>query len=340
MTDPASAVDLAPPSLDALRAACGLDLAPGVPVRAGLRAAVWRHAVEADAPTRSVVVKRYADPSAPTAQRERAAYAAAIEADLPLPRCLAQLDDALILEDVPGEPLDPLPERTDVDTLRRVARALGRVHAQARAAGARLPTPPAYLEQAQVLRDAWPKIEAFFVAAGIPTAGVEPALARLADALATPDPAACTLTLGDMAPSNVLVTPDRVGFVDLEYAGLREPFYDAMFWRVIVPFPPALAATLDVDYHAALRESGWAMSDPAFALGRARAATHRLFWTLSWGLWGLFKRDWPVVPDGPGMRSVLQGYLANLVSVIEPLGEPVLTQAASHLREVLGERWG
>jgi aminoglycoside phosphotransferase len=327
---------LARPPLADLSALTGLALDAGIAVREGPRATVWRHPV---ADGREVVVKRYADPKAPTATRERAAYAALRGVEGPLPRCLAQGDDLLVLEAVPGEPLPPDPDAMDPVALHRVAQALGTLHARAREAGARLPGPPAVEQQAQALRHAWPQVEAFVEAAlGHVPAGFEPSLRRLADAVAAAPVDACTLTLGDMAPSNVLIAAEGVSFVDLEYAGLREPFYDAMFWRAIVPLPLALARALDETYRAALADAGWPFDDAGFAEGLARAAAHRVYGSLSWGLDALFQRDWPVVPGGPGMRSVLLRHLQQLGGVAAPLEAP-LAATAGALREALLVRW-
>lgn len=327
---------LPPPPLAELRTLTGLALEVGVTLREGPRATVWRHAVAGGG---AVIVKRTTDPNAATAARERAAYAALSGAKLPVPRCLASQGDLLALEAVPGEPLPPEPAAMAPAVLHRVARTLGNLHAGAREAGRHLPGSPALEEQAQTLRDAWPRIEAFVGSAlGSVPVGLEAALARLADAVANVPAEACTLTLGDMAPSNVLVSDAHVNFVDLEYAGLREPFYDAMFWRVIVPMPLDLSRDLDTTYRAALADADWPLDEATFAEGRARAAAHRLCWTLSWGLDGLLELDWPVVPEGPGMRQVLLGYLRQFIDVAGPL-DPLLPATAVALREALVARW-
>ena len=60
-------------------------------------------------------------------------------------------------------------------------------------------------------------------------------LIQVADHVDEPS-ALSTITVGDLAPSNVLLGAQGPVFIDLEYCGVRHAFYDAMFWHCIRPF--------------------------------------------------------------------------------------------------------
>jgi Ser/Thr protein kinase RdoA (MazF antagonist) len=89
------------------------------------------------------------------------------------------------------------------------------------------------------LRRAVPRARAFIDAVE-PAIGKqsETALDRLAASIVEDGPCS-TVTVGDMAPSNVLLDDARVIFVDFEYAGVRHPFYGAMSRAASCPSAPA-----------------------------------------------------------------------------------------------------
>jgi hypothetical protein len=150
-----------------------------------------------------------------------------------------------------------------------------------------------------------------------------------------------TITLGDMAPSNILLGPTGPVFVDLEYAEVRHAFYDAMFWRCICPFPTATADAMDVAYREGLREGGIDLDDEDFRRERFLLASHRVFWMLSWNGGTLFEGDHEFVP-GIGARSMLRRYLEDYVRLDAPdesTVAPVLVRSAQRLTNALARLW-
>jgi hypothetical protein len=170
-------------------------------------------------------------------------------------------------------------------------------------------------------------------------AGLAEELAGVAERVGNPASFA-TLSVGDMAPSNVILGGGTVTFVDLEYSGIRHAFYDAMFWHCIGTFPASIAGALDAEYRAGLSDGGLRVSDDVFRREMTRLMSHRLFWTLSWDSEGLLTEDREIVPGGPGMREVLLRYLADYVrgAAAEPEAR-ALRDVASSLLERLTEWW-
>jgi thiamine kinase-like enzyme len=285
-----------------LLAATGLVLETPEILRVG-RAVTVRYRVAEGGEPGSVIVKR-AEPASETFRREAAALRVLLGCSTDharVPRLLHDLstDGVLVIEDLsPAKPLDQLlgsDEEPRRSALLRVARALGELHGSARQAA---PTfehvpagVPAYRQQAQVLRRAVPRARAF-INAVVPAIGepLETALDRLAASVAEDGPCS-TVTVGDMAPSNVLLDDSRVIFVDFEYAGVRHPFYDAMFWRCIVPFRPGIADAMEAHYGAGLASRCFELDDDAFRRDMTRLASHRA--TQRTGGFPSRHRPWP-----------------------------------------------
>ena len=144
-------------------------------------------------------------------------------------------------------------------------------------------------------------------------------------------------TVGDIAPANVFLSSDEVVFIDFEYAGVRQPFYDAMFWQCICPFPPDVCDAMASRYRAGLTEAGWTFDNDRFDRGMVDAAAHRLFWTLGWSSTAnLLDKDRPAPPT----RALLLHYIAEFVRLTR--GRPHdagLVATAEHCLERLLVQW-
>jgi hypothetical protein len=251
-----------------LRESHGLTLVDPVTLSEG-RARVLRYRVTSEADHRSVIVK-IADPEAITFRRELAAYR--ILADYGsgrsrIPRLVAALPEngVLVLEDITqATPLLRLllgGDRTAAQvSLARTSHALGEMHAKVRSVRDRWPlqlgvAPAAFQEQAATFERAFPAIHQFIAALGIrPTDAVADGLEHLSRRIAE-GAADTTITVGDIAPANVFLSSDEVVFIDFEYAGVRQPFYDAMFWHCICPFPPDVCDAMARCYRIGLTEA-------------------------------------------------------------------------------------
>lgn len=151
----------------------------------------------------------------------------------------------------------------------------------------------------------------------------------------------CTLTVGDMAPSNILLGPHGPVFVDLEYCGVRNAFYDAMYWHCICPFPGAIADQMDLAYRDALQAARVQLTAEQFDSTMHLFMSHRLFWTLSWDTEALFEADRDII-DGVSTRKVICSYLQEYVRFAERLPRlrhAALLSAAMMLRSTLSQLW-
>jgi uncharacterized protein (DUF952 family) len=143
-----------------------------------------------------------------------------------------------------------------------------------------------------------------------------------------------------MAPSTLLIDPARITFIDFEHSGVRHPFYDAMFWRCIVPFEPRIGDAMEARYRLGLGQQGLQLDDATFGHDMTRLACHRLFWMLSWDMQALLKADRPVIPGGPGLRSVLQHHLSELLRLAHRAShDAVLELTAERCLEAMLQRW-
>ncbi|HWZ91080.1 MAG TPA: hypothetical protein VNW92_19600 [Polyangiaceae bacterium] len=150
-----------------------------------------------------------------------------------------------------------------------------------------------------------------------------------------------TLTLGDMAPSNVLLAPHGPVFIDLEYCAVRHACYDAMFWHCICPFSNQLTNRMDASYRAGLSSAGVKVDEAQFLGAMQLFMTHRLFWTLSWNMESLLDRDRELVP-GVSTRATLIQYLREFVRITAQIPapeHPLLLQVAKRLEARLSSLW-
>jgi hypothetical protein len=151
-----------------------------------------------------------------------------------------------------------------------------------------------------------------------------------------------TITLGDMAPSNVLLGTSGPVFIDLEYSGIRSGFYDAMYWHCIYPVGPEIADLMDTAYRDGLGAAGVSLSEPRYLAGTFLFMSHRLFWTLSWNLLPLLEQDRDVVP-GVSARQTIRRYLREYVRFASKLPfveYPALLDVAERLDARLCEAYG
>ena len=150
-----------------------------------------------------------------------------------------------------------------------------------------------------------------------------------------------TITVGDMAPSNVLLGLDGPVFVDFEYCGIRSGFYDAMYWHCICPFSVSTADRMDVAYRDGLHEGGVHIADDQFMAAMFLFMSHRLFWSLSWNMEVLFQRDRDVVP-GVSTRRIICEYLreySRFAATLPRPGHAALVSIARTLEARLSQLW-
>jgi len=153
--------------------------------------------------------------------------------------------------------------------------------------------------------------------------------------------ACSTITVGDMAPSNLLLGSQGVVFIDLEYCGVRNAFYDAMYWHCIYPVSPAAADQMDRAYDDGLKSAGVHLPEAEFLSTMQLSLSHRLFWTLSWDLDVLFEQDRDVVA-GVSMRRTLCRYLREYLrfaAKVPRVEHPRLLHVATTLEAKLSELW-
>jgi len=150
-----------------------------------------------------------------------------------------------------------------------------------------------------------------------------------------------TITVGDMAPSNILLGSQGPVFIDLEYCGIRNAFYDAMYWHCIYPVSADIANCMDLAYRDGLNAAGIRIAEDRFAVTMFLFMSHRLFWTLSWNMEELLQRDRDIIP-GVSTRKVICAYLREYARYAETLPRvehPALVAIAERLEERLSQLW-
>lgn len=335
-------------------AATGLVLEDGQVLRRGRSDTLRYRVAGGGGDHEHVIVKRASDPGAATFRSEAAAMrvlGGCGTAAARVPRLLYDLSPrgVLVIEDAsPAESLHGLLERAGEAerhaALLRVGHALGQLHGAARSVRARLDDridgATALERQAAALRKAVPEVQAFLQTAGVVAEpGLCDALERLAESIAADGPA-LTITVGDMAPTNMLLDAERVTFIDLEYSGVRHPFYDAAFWRCIYPLTPRTADAMEARYRVGLAQLGLPLDAATFEREMTRLCSHRVFWMLSWNMRALLEQSRPVVPGGPGLRSVLLHHLAELLRLAHRAShDAVLERTLERCSDALLQRW-
>jgi hypothetical protein len=150
-----------------------------------------------------------------------------------------------------------------------------------------------------------------------------------------------TITVGDMAPSNLLLGSQGPVFIDLEYCEIRNAFYDAMYWHCIYPVSADIANRMDLAYRDGLRVGGVDITEDSFVATMFLFMSHRLFWTLSWNMEELLERDRDVVP-GVSTRKTICEYLREYVRYAETssrLEYPALVAIARRLEVRFSQLW-
>jgi len=346
---PASQVEV-----DALGRAAGTLLARPVAgtelVRGGLRSDVARVHLAGPAEPRSVIVKaaRTADTRFHDEWSALQYLCASDSLDARWPRLLASdapcgvlvledLSDAPSLADLLGSPDRDAAARALEDT----AHALGRLHASCRDSAVRhLVDVPRCVGQAREFAHRLGTLRELAQRVGtVSSLAFEAEVSRVADRFADPG-RWLTFTVGDMAPTNVLLTERGPVFIDFEYAGLRHAFYDAMFWRCICPFPDEIADAMEVHYLAGLAAAGLRRSDPTEVRSEmALLCAHRMLWSLTWDVASLLERDREMAPGESG-RALILTWLAGTRSLLSASGElPAVSDWLEALARALERSW-
>jgi aminoglycoside phosphotransferase len=225
------------------------------------------------------------NPDAPVFHRREVEVLAALPPDLPVPRLLGSHDDgdwvALVVEDVDGQaPAEPW----------RPAELARVVEAMAQLADRLTPSPvarrPVTVLDEQAFRG-WRALAADPAAA----APLGPAVCARLDELAaieegwTAAAEGRSLVHGDLRADNILLTPDRVVFVDWPHARIGAPWLDLLFL-----LPSAAATGTDP-------EEVWAAYPPA------RAADPDAVTAVLVALTGFFLRQ-SLLPPPPNLEKV------------------------------------
>jgi hypothetical protein len=334
----------------------GLKL-EGIAVLRDGRATVIRAISHRGPSAREVVIKRFKAPNMDHYLRERTGLS--VLADMPnlegfVPELVAADDGSttLVIESIPESEsyaaLVAAGRSASARVLTDTAWRLGALHGGARSGISELSSKaPAQPSPGTFLRGAAPAtlelIERVLASGGaraFPLERVESELMDVADQVDQEGPLS-TVTLGDLAPSNVLLGLRGPVFIDLEFCGVRGAFYDAMYWHCIYPFPSEMADEMDRAYSAGLQSAGINLTPNEFALTMHSFMSQRLFWTLSWNLQGLLERD-REVGDGGSMRSAVRRYLHEYCRVADSLprvAHPTLLSVAREVCSALSRLW-
>jgi len=333
--------------LGAASRASGLELADPTLIRRGPRNLVFQCRIAGSNPSREVIVK-----AAHGAQDLLATEASALRllgknarTSQWIPRLL-RYDPAarlLVTESVgPARSLEELLHGTDRTAVQQALAATAHSLAELHALTSRLDERTASTlaaDQAAAFSKGLPAIADFFSRAGVVL--TEPAVAELhsiAEGVAHPQEK-LAFTVGDMAPSNVLITGSGPVFIDFEYAGFRHAFYDAVFWRCICPFPATIATSMDEAYQQGWSDAGSAMTHAVFTESMALMTAHRALWALTWGTHALWAADSEWAPRVGGrllVRRWLRGF-HTLASKGKTFRQ--LARAVHDLDDALGGHW-
>ena len=343
-----------------VKTAFALDLEAPVVLGEGRATVVRALSLNGAAKGRPVIVKRFGEAYREHFVRERAGLS--LLSTIPglegfVPRLLAdgEAELMLLIEGVveQGSYSEVIVSGGEVASqiLVETARRLGALHGHARSRVsdflARVPEQPS---AGSLLRKGAEATLAFIqralscdgdaVAEGVVSSEVHSQLIDVADRV-DESGVFSTITVGDMAPGNLLLGPEGPVFIDLEYCGIRNAFYDAMYWHCIYPFSGEMADRMDVAYRDGLQAAGVPVAEDQFVATMLLFMSHRLFWTLSWNMDPLFQHDRDVVP-GVGMRSTICRYLREYVrfaSVARRFEHTGLISVATRLEAVLSQRW-
>ncbi|MCP3059800.1 aminoglycoside phosphotransferase family protein [Myxococcus sp. K38C18041901] len=312
----------------------------------GLRAQVLRcHLSDG----KTVIVKASATLT-PTARREGEALRFLTKGGASLaPALLARAKDRrlVVMEELAGEPLAGLLAREQVAGARgplvAIARALGGFHGEQAARVEALPRAlrGEYLQQAEDCVGLRERVGAVLERAGVtPARGFDAAWRALTERMGAPGDF-LTLTHGDLAPSNVLLTERGPRLLDFEFSGARSALYDVMFWEFVVPFPRVLAGAMTRAYRAALARWLPAARDEArFRRELATLKTHRFYWWLTFRLGEALVRDDAHWVPGWRLRSAYLFYLQSYLTSSRGLaGDGPLSRTARRLHLRLRDQW-
>lgn len=233
--------------------------------------------------------------------------------------------------------------------LMTTARLAGQLHArtlgtQAEYELVRQALPPRHqrvrLENARFLLEHEGRLTRWLAAVGAEAApGLHEDLEAVARTLADPGPF-LAFTHGDLAPSNVLLTPGGPRLIDFEYAGMRHALYDALMWLVTVPFPDELVARADITYRITLSaRCEAAQEDSQWARARATVALARTVNLFQWLHPRVLEEDREWAP-GLSERAALLHHLARCRALLATAeGFPGLARTLETLESRLRERW-
>jgi len=303
--------------------------------------------------TRTLIAKCFSSEYHDHFLRERAGLALLNELDLEAVPPLSWVDEpkrVLVMQAVSNDGdfeavLSTPKAPNNLRTLLSMAERLGRLHASARPLAERFAEAPARPLRPGAQLSASLEETLAFIREALPTENGDrllPVLRRelqaLCRQLAQHDMA--TITLGDLAPSNVLQGSDGAVFIDLEYCAVRSPLYDAVFWHVIYSdLPASVIEKLDLAYREGWAQAGLEVTDEQFARQLWLSASERLFWMFSWGLQSLLNADREIRP-GHSLRRVLLGCLRNYARIdVAANQQGALGQCARCLEEHLAQQW-
>lgn len=221
--------------------------------------------------------------------------------------------------------------------LAMTASALGRLHVATSAfeiTGGPLPS-----QQAETFLHLEPVIREFFEQADVAWPKEATDEFKLIAAELSRPGAWLAFTVGDMAPSNILIRGENVVFIDLEYAGMRHALYDAVFWRCICPFPADVVELMDAAYREGSRERRHCWDEASYVQSMTLVAAHRALWSITWGAKLLWQEDRVWAPNASG-RQLIKAWLNGFLGIARrSTSLPAIFDATSALFMELNRRW-
>jgi hypothetical protein len=172
-----------------------------------------------------------------------------------------------------------------------------------------------------------------------PGRGFDEECARVARTLETPG-AWLVYTHGDMAPSNNHYRTALPRLLDFEYGAFRHALYDVIFWRIICPFPAAIALRMDDIYRRAVASAiPEAARESTFYSALARLCAYDLCINLTWHFQHAIEHDRPWAGDFT-VRQALLYKLDVFSTVTENTGQlEALGESMGKLEERLKALW-